>query len=112
MALLFDLVRNGLAHVGVQIHAQLSDGRALGVSLTGASKMRTLDKLRPNGGRAIAHIAANQRSNGAIELWLCPGTLYLDVRDASERAGVWSLDFDLSGWIRNTRTTNNPLPRR
>jgi hypothetical protein len=31
---------------------------------------------------------------------LCAGTLYLDVRDASEAAGVWELDADASCYTR------------
>jgi hypothetical protein len=101
IALLFDLVRNGQAHYGIQLHARLTDGHLFGVSVSGVRKGRTLDTLRPGGGRAIGHLAVNHQRDGDYVLWLCPGTLYLDVRDASERAGVWSLDADLSAWTRN-----------
>lgn len=101
IALLFDLIRNGQAHYGAMLYARLTDNQHFGVGVTGVCQGRTLDTLRPDGGRPIGHMSVNQQSDGDLILWLCPGTLYLDVRDASERAGVWSLDFDLDDWIRD-----------
>jgi len=83
IALLFDLVRHGQAHYGTQLVARLTDGHRLGVGISGVGRGRTLDTLRPNGGRAIGHLSINEQSDGHFALWLCPGTLYLDVRDAS-----------------------------
>jgi len=97
IALLFDLVRNGHAHLGHQLYAPLKDGRAFGVVLVaGAVNGRTIDKIRPSGGRTLEHLACYKQPDGNIAIRLCPGTLYLDVRDASESAGVWELEADAS----------------
>lgn len=97
IALLFDLVRNGHAHWGHQLYAPLKDGRAFGVVLlAGAANGRTIDKIRPSGGRTYEHLACYKQPDGNIVIRLCPGTLYLDVRDASESAGVWELEADAS----------------
>jgi hypothetical protein len=91
---LFDLVRNGQAHFGHQLYAPLKDGRAFGVVLIGVGPGRTVDKVRPSGGRIMDHLSCTKQSNGDLAIRLCTGTLYLDVRDASEAAGVWRLDAD------------------
>jgi len=96
IALLFDLVRNGHAHFGHQLYAPLKGGRAFGLVLLGAWKGRTIDKVRPSGGRVIEHLSCTRQSDGNLVMRLCSGTLYLDVRDASESAGVWELDADAS----------------
>jgi hypothetical protein len=95
---LFDLVRNGHAHFGHQLYAPLKDGRAFGVALLGAEPGRTMDKVRPPGGRTIHHLSCTKQSDGNLVMRLCTGTLYLDVRDASEAAGVWHLDADASSY--------------
>jgi hypothetical protein len=82
------------------LYARLTDNQNFGVAVTGVRVGCTLDTLRPGGGRPVGHTSVNHQRDGDLILWLCPGTLYLDVRDASERAGVWSLDADWSGWIR------------
>ena len=96
IALLFDLVRNGHAHFGHQLYAPLKDGRAFGLLLLGVWKGRTIDIVRPSGGRILEHLSCTKQANGDLAMRLCPGTLYLDVRDASESAGVWELDADAS----------------
>lgn len=100
VALLFDLVRNGHAHYGHQLVLELNDGHHMGVGILGVARGRTLDKVRPGGGRVIEHLSCFKQCNGDLVICLCPGTLYLDVRDASTRAGVWDLDVDLSAWSR------------
>lgn len=96
IALLFDLVRNGHAHLGHQLYAPLKHGRGIGVNVLAVEKGRTIDKIRPGGGRTYRHLAAHKQSDGNIVIGFCAGTLYLDVRDASEIAGVWNLDADAS----------------
>lgn len=96
IALLFDLVRNGHAHFGHQLYAPLKDGGGLGVVLLGVEKGRTIERIRPGGGRTFEHLCCHKQSNGQLAIRLCPGTLYLDVRDASDSAGVWDLDADAS----------------
>jgi hypothetical protein len=59
-------------------------------------KGRTIDTVRPPGGRILNHLSCTKQTNGDLVMRLCPGTLYLDVRDASESAGVWDLDADAS----------------
>lgn len=98
--MLFDLVRNGHAHFGHQLYAPLKDGGAFGVVLLGVEKGRTIDKVRPRGGRTVHHLSCTKQSDGNLVMRLCAGTLYLDVRDASEAAGVWQLDADASGYLR------------
>lgn len=100
IALLFDLIRNGQAHYGAMLYARLTDNQNFGVGVTGVREGCTLDTLRSSGERPVGHMAIKHQSDGDLILWLCPGTLYLDVRDASKRAGVWSLDADLNDWIR------------
>jgi hypothetical protein len=95
---LFDLVRNGHAHFGHQLYAPLKDGRAFGVVLLGVEKGRTIERVRPPGGRIIDHLSCTKQSDGNLVMRLCAGTLYLDVRDASETAGVWQLDADASSY--------------
>lgn len=98
--LLFDLVRNGHAHFGHQLYAPLKEGAALGVTVLGVAKGRTIDKVRPQGGRTIDHLRCTKLSDGNLVMRFCAGTLYLDVRDASEAAGVWELDADASNYVR------------
>jgi len=100
IAVLFDLVRNGHAHFGHQLYARLKDGNALGVALLGVEKGRTIDTVRPEGGRTMHHLSCTWQSDGNLVIRLCVGTLYLDVRDASEAAGVWQLDADASRYTR------------
>ena len=97
IAVLFDLVRNGHAHFGHQLYARLKDGNALGVALLGVEKGRTIDTVRPEGGRTMHHLSCTWQSDGNLVMRLCVGTLYLDVRDASEAAGVWQLDAMRAG---------------
>jgi hypothetical protein len=92
----FDLTRNGHAHFGHQLYAPLKDGRAFGLVVLGIWKGRTIDTVRPPGGRILNHLSCTEQTNGDLVMRLCPGTLYLDVRDASESAGVWELDADAS----------------
>jgi len=96
IALLFDLVRNGHAHFGHQLYAPLKGGRGFGVVLLGVGKGRTIERVRPSGGRIFEHLACSKQTDGNLVMRLCPGTFYLDVRDASESAGVWELDADAS----------------
>gem|GEM_PF-5992397 len=91
---LFDLLRNGHAHFGHQLYAPLQDGTAFGIRTLGVTQGRTLDKVRANGGCSIDHLLFVEQSDGNLVMWLCAGTLYVDVRDASEAAGVWDLDAD------------------
>jgi hypothetical protein len=98
--LLFDLVRHGNAHFGHQLYAPLKSGRAFGVVPLGVWKGRTIDSVRPPGGRIIEHLSCTKQSDGNLVMRLCAGTLYLDVRDASEAAGVWELDADASRYTR------------
>jgi hypothetical protein len=100
IGLLFDLVRTGHAHYGHQLVLELNDGHHMGVSLLGVRRGLTLPAVRPDGGRIIEHLSCFKQRNGDLVISLCPGTLYLDVRDASESAGVWDLDVDLSAWTR------------
>jgi hypothetical protein len=96
IALLFDLARNGHAHFGHQLYAPLKGGQAFGLVLLGVWKGRTIDRIRPSGGRVLEHLSCTKQTDGNLVMRLCPGTLYLDVRDASESAGVWDLDADAS----------------
>jgi hypothetical protein len=98
--LLFDVVRHGHAHFGHQLYAPLKDGRGFGVVLLGVSKERTIDSVRPPGGRIIEHLSCTKQADGNLAMRLCAGTLYLDVRDASETAGVWELDADASRYTK------------
>jgi hypothetical protein len=95
---LFDLVRHGHAHVGHHVYAPLKDGGAFGVALHGVWTGRTIDKIRPPGGRHLDHLQFRKQSNGQLVVEVCAGTLFLDVRDASEAARVWDLDLDLSSF--------------
>jgi hypothetical protein len=95
---LFDLVRNGHAHLGHQLYAPLKNG-ALGVDLVGVAKGRTMERVRTQGGgRTVHHLACTKQSDGNLVMTFCAGTLYLDVRDASEDAGVWQLDADATDY--------------
>jgi hypothetical protein len=98
IALLFDLVRHGQAHYGHQLYAPLKDGRGIGVVLLGVWKGRTIDKIRPHGVRTYEHLSCTKQRDGSLVMTLCPGTLYLDVRDASQSANVWQLDADASDY--------------
>jgi hypothetical protein len=55
-----------------------------------------IDSVRPPGGRIIEHLSCTKQLDGNLVMRLCTGTLYLDVRDVSEAAGVWELDADAS----------------
>jgi hypothetical protein len=81
---------------GATVYAPLKGGRGFGIVLLGVGKGRTIDTLRPPGGRILEHLSCNRQADGNLVMRLCPGTLYLDVRDASESAGVWELDADAS----------------
>ncbi|HEY4280551.1 MAG TPA: hypothetical protein VGM91_20175 [Conexibacter sp.] len=94
ITLLFDLMRNGLAHYGHQVYAPLADGRAVGVVLLDSMwRGRTLESVR-DGGKTIHHLSCTLQADGNLAIRLCPAILYLDVRDASESAGVWDLEVD------------------
>ena len=96
ITLLFDLMRNGLAHYGHQVYAPLADGRAVGVVLVDSMwRGRTLESVR-DGGKTIDHLSCTLQTDGNLVIRVCPAILYLDVRDASESAGVWDLEADAS----------------
>jgi hypothetical protein len=95
---LFDLVRHGHAHVGHQVYAPLKDGGAFGVVLHGVWTGRTIENIRPPGGRHFDHLLFRRQSNGQLVVEVCAGTLYLDARDASEAARVWELELNLSSF--------------
>ncbi len=53
-----------------------------------------MNEVRPAGGRTFEHLSCHKQRDGNLAMRLCPATLYLDVCDASESAGVWELDAD------------------
>jgi hypothetical protein len=106
ITLLFDLMRNGLAHYGQQVYAPLADGRAIGVVLVDSMwRGRTLESMR-DGGKTIDHLSCTLQTDGNLVIRLCPAILYLDVRDASESAGVWDLEADASEFTVGRRVQN------
>jgi hypothetical protein len=86
LSAIFDLIRNGQAHQYQQILAQLSDGVAFILILTGAAPGRELDKVR-GAGRVKDHLGV-RRDGGGLGLKIRPDWLYLDIKDAITRAGL------------------------
>jgi hypothetical protein len=82
---LFDLVRNGLAHQYLQITAELTCGGMFGVALSGADLGLHLSMSR--GIHPYLHLKV-VRSGAAVRLMLRPDILFLDLRDAIERADL------------------------
>lgn len=110
LPVLFDLVRHGQSHYGQQIPVLLADGNYLGVSLGGVTPGATLDTLhRPDGSRRIDHLCFRKRQAGHFELWLCPGTLFVDLREAAERAQIFVPEAKLKPFKREWQITSAQL---
>lgn len=111
LPVLFDLVRNGQLHYGVQIPVQLADGAEFGVSLGGVEPEVTLDSLRRQPGpqvitRSIEHLVFRIAAAGHFELWISPGRLFVDLEEAAERAGVFASETRFEGWTREWDSTS------
>ncbi len=110
LPVLFDLVRHGQSHYGQQIPVLLADGNYLGVSLGGVTSGATLDSLRrTDGSRRIDHLCFRKRQAGHFELWLCPGTLFLDLREAAERSRIFPPEATLKPFRREWKITSTEL---
>lgn len=110
LPVLFDLVRHGQLHYGEQVTVLLADGKYFGVSLGGVSPGVTLEKLqREPGSSFIDHLVFRKRLAGHFELWLSPGVLFLTLRQAAERAGVFASDVKVDPFERKWRTTSADL---
>jgi hypothetical protein len=78
---LFDLIRNGLAHQYQQIIAELADKKHFYVSLGGgATHHRYLSKIEVS--RSSRHLDYAFTTDGDLKLYLDPGTLFLDFKNA------------------------------
>lgn len=85
LLLLFDLIRNGQAHQYQQINVDLSDGTELQIALTGVSPGLALDTITT---RPTDHLAFGTFGAGNVALIVRTDVLYLDIKAATERAGL------------------------
>lgn len=91
LALVFDLTRNGLMHQYQQIPATLTDGKLLLVTLAGPAHGRDLSSVRHGGARRGAHLELREQEGAEnLLLTVCPGALYMDVKSAASRAGLFA----------------------
>ena len=102
LPVLFDLVRHGQLHNGVQIPVRLGDGKIFGVALGGVEPGVTLDSLRREPSpmaqeRPPDHLAFCKRQGGHFELLISPGRLFVDLEGAAERAGVFTTKTNFTG---------------
>jgi len=77
---IFDLIRNGHAHQGVQISASLSDGSLLGFSITGADNGTSVEKI--SGSERINHLSISNKRKDEIWVMFHPNVMFYDLRSA------------------------------
>ena len=81
---LFDVVRHGLAHYYQGITVELTDGRVLAISMSGASYG---DELGKNLRREL-YLGFVLAEHDDVVIRLYPDVLYLDVKEAIRRTGL------------------------
>ena len=84
---LFNVIRHGQAHQYQQMAVELTDGRHLLVSLTGAQHGMVLNPALPHG-RPVQHLGYTVLSDGDVAITVCPDVLFLDIKAAVERSGL------------------------
>jgi hypothetical protein len=87
LEVLYDLVRQGHAHLYQQIPVRMSDGGLFGIALTGVDRGAFLSSMTVQN-RPRDHLSLRVREG---EAWLVaiPAALYLDLRDAAIEARVF-----------------------
>ena len=85
---LYDVIRNGLAHQYQQILVDLQDGSDLGITLTGPAHGRSIDFIVQQSPRVWSNHLKCSRKDG--DLWVTVNTarLFLDFKEAFDRAGL------------------------
>ena len=86
LAVLYDLIRNGLAHQYQQIRVKLSDGKYFYVSLTGADYGQSLNAF--NNQRPPKHLAYTFDDDGDLKLKIYPQILFFDFEKTIEEARI------------------------
>jgi hypothetical protein len=86
LAVLYDLIRHGLAHQYQQIVVTLADEKHFYVSLTGADHGQYLNTFKNQ--RPSKHLAYTIDNDGDVKLVVYPQVLFLDFEKAIEEAQI------------------------
>jgi hypothetical protein len=105
LAALFDVIRNGQAHLYQQIRAQLSDSRDFAVCLTGAEHGLVLSRSLA-GGRPAQHLRTRS-IGGDLVMDVRPDVLFLDIRDALRGANLLARGLNLI-YLERPRNAKSP----
>jgi hypothetical protein len=87
---IFDLLRNGLAHLSQQIPATLRDGKLFGLSLAGVSPGVTIEVAKHDRDRRATHLKCMVSENGHTYLLLRPELMFFDFVWAARASSVFS----------------------
>jgi hypothetical protein len=92
LAVLYDLIRHGLAHQYQQIIVKLIDGKQFYVSITGADHGQYLDTFKNQ--RPSRHLAYTVDNDGDVKLIIYPQILFLDFEKAIYEAHILKMNLE------------------
>jgi hypothetical protein len=90
LAAIFDLLRNGLAHLSQQIPVTLRGGKLFGLSVAGVSPGVTVNRAKFDLDRRQSHLVSSLAPNGQTYLLLRPELMFFDFVWAAHAASVFS----------------------
>jgi len=93
---LFDLIRNGLAHQYQQIAVTLKGKRSWAIELRGPAPDRTFGAIHQSKLSRERHLRHQRDANGDIWMVVDPGLMFLDFKDAFDRARLLKKGLRLS----------------
>jgi hypothetical protein len=104
LSILFDLIRNGLAHQYQQIIVDLNDDKHFYIKLTGSNFGSYLKSSRS---QSINHLAYRRDEEDDLELTVYPNILFLDLTDAIDNSGVLKRNLQFGYLSRSSRLGQN-----
>lgn len=103
LSILFDLIRNGLAHQYQQIIANLNDGKHFYIKLTGPKFGYSFinSRSQPN-----THLDYVMDSDSDLELTVFPNILFIDLKDAVDNSGLLERNLQFNYLSRGQKQDN------
>ena len=83
LAAVWDLIRNGQAHQYQDIIVELTDGKHWALGIDGVKHKWPLSRVAANRS-SLRHLSYIKDSDGDLMLFIHPGALFLDIRDAAQ----------------------------
>jgi hypothetical protein len=98
---IWDLVRNGQAHIHQDVVVKLKDGRKWALMIRGVEHGVPLSQVTTNRS-SLRHLAFRVDEDGDLLLFIHPGAFFLDIRDAASRAKLLDRGLSIEPWIKGT----------